>query len=106
MDAIDLAEYLPPDLRDLTNPQTDLPRIARDESPMRQIEAALRDVPTTHRLYQQDARDLHFLKPGSVHLVVTSPPYWTLKTYRRTDGQLGFVADYEEFLTELDKVWQ
>jgi len=46
------------------------------------------------------------LKPGNVHLVVTSPPYWTLKEYRKTDGQLGYVADYEEFLTELDKVWK
>jgi DNA modification methylase len=106
MDAPDLTEYLPADVRTLSNPQTDLPRIARDESVMRQIESALRDVPTAHRLYQHDARDLHFLTPAGVHLVVTSPPYWTLKAYRRSDGQLGYVANYEEFLAELDKVWQ
>jgi DNA modification methylase len=45
-------------------------------------------------------------KPDSVHLVVTSPPYWTLKEYNRIDGQLGYVADYEKFLAELDKVWR
>src|SRR5947209_11132370 len=73
---------------------------------MRQVEAALRDVPTTHTLHRQDARDMQFLRPGSVHLVVTSPPYWTLKTYRESDGQLGFVAGYDEFLAELDKVWR
>lgn len=106
MDATDLTAYLPPDVRALINPQTDLPRIARDESMTRRIEGALRDVPTSHLLSQHDARDLHFLKPGSIHLVVTSPPYWTLKTYRRSAGQLGDVADYEEFLAELDKVWQ
>lgn len=46
------------------------------------------------------------LQPESVHLVLTSPPYWTLKEYRKSDGQLGYVADYEQFLVELDKVWK
>jgi DNA modification methylase len=45
------------------------------------------------------------LRPESVHLVVTSPPYWTLKEYNKTDGQLGYINDYEKFLDELDKVW-
>jgi DNA modification methylase len=40
-----------------------------------------------------------------VHLVVTSPPYWTLKEYPRVKGQLGRVEDYETFLRELDRVW-
>jgi DNA modification methylase len=46
------------------------------------------------------------LAPESVHLVLTSPPYWTLKEYRDTQGQLGHVDDYDKFLDELDKVWQ
>lgn len=33
------------------------------------------------------------------------PPYWTLKKYEDREGQLGDVADYENFLVELDKVW-
>jgi len=37
---------------------------------------------------------------------VTSPPYWTLKDYRDTEGQLGHLADYDEFLSEVDKVWR
>ncbi len=45
------------------------------------------------------------LEPQSVHLVLTSPPYWTLKDYRESEGQLGHVEDYEQFLGELDKVW-
>ena len=60
---------------------------------------------TTHSLSVGDARDLSQLADESVHLVVTSPPYWTLKEYPRTKGQLGAVEDYEGFLTELDKVW-
>jgi len=31
------------------------------------------------------------LEPQSVHLVLTSPPYWTLKEYRDSEGQLGHV---------------
>ncbi|MGZ8874758.1 MAG: DNA-methyltransferase [Halobacteriota archaeon] len=61
---------------------------------------------TEHRLRQGDARDLSFLPDASVHLVVTSPPYWTLKEYPLSDGQLGAVEDYEAFLSELDKVWR
>jgi len=47
-----------------------------------------------------------FLGDESIHLVVTSPPYWTLKRYNQTDGQLGHIADYESFLGELAKVWR
>lgn len=52
-----------------------------------------------------DARELDWIDDGSVHLVVTSPPYWTLKKYNDHPKQLGAVVDYEEFLDELDKVW-
>lgn len=61
---------------------------------------------TTHRLHKGDARDLSWLSDNSVHLVVTSPPYWTLKQYEKRGGQLGDVADYKSFLDELDKVWR
>jgi DNA modification methylase len=46
------------------------------------------------------------LAPESVHLVLTSPPYWTLKEYRDSKGQMGHIEDYEEFLRELDRVWR
>lgn len=61
---------------------------------------------TQHRLRLGDARDLSWIPDESVHLIVTSPPYWTLKKYEERDGQLGDVADYEAFLSELDKVWR
>jgi len=41
----------------------------------------------------------------SIHLVITSPPYWTLKKYNENAGQLGHISDYESFLQELNKVW-
>ncbi|MBW1690462.1 MAG: hypothetical protein JRJ70_06855 [Deltaproteobacteria bacterium] len=61
---------------------------------------------TRHRLIQGDARDLSFLPDESIHLVVTSPPYWTLKRYNEHPNQLVHVKDYEEFLAELEKVWR
>jgi modification methylase len=61
---------------------------------------------TLHRLRLGDARDLSWISDESVHLVVTSPPYWTLKDYEHSAGQLGDIEDYEAFLGELDKVWR
>jgi DNA modification methylase len=60
---------------------------------------------TTHTVSLGDARHLSAIADSSVHLVVTSPPYWTLKEYPRVKGQLGRVEDYETFLRELDRVW-
>jgi modification methylase len=60
---------------------------------------------TEHKLHFGDARDLSWIPDESVHLVVTSPPYWTLKEYEHSEGQLGDIEDYEAFLAELDKVW-
>jgi len=99
-----LAEYLPAELRDLSDPQTDIPRIAKDQRLTDLIQAVVSEIPTTHDLRLGDARAAE-LEPESVHLVVTSPPYWTLKEYRDSDAQLGHVVDYERFLAELDKVW-
>lgn len=60
-----------------------------------------------HRLHVGDAREVLASFPeASVHLVVTSPPYWTLKRYEDTPGQLGHIEDYEAFLDELDRVWR
>jgi site-specific DNA-methyltransferase (adenine-specific) len=61
---------------------------------------------TNHHLHLGDARDLSWIPDKSVHLVVTSPPYWTLKKYEDRDGQLGEIAEYGAFLDELDKVWR
>jgi len=61
---------------------------------------------TTHAFRQGDARDLSWLPDGAVHLVVTSPPYWTLKEYEHSPGQMGDIGDYDSFLVELDHVWR
>lgn len=90
----------------LNDPQTDLPRLARDPEIARVIESTVQSVSTSHQLLLGDARDLSGIPSASVHLVVTSPPYWTLKDYNESEGQLGHLEDYEVFLGELDKVWR
>jgi site-specific DNA-methyltransferase (adenine-specific) len=68
-------------------------------------QSSIDEIATVHRLVQGDARDLSFIPDGSIHLVVTSPPYWTLKRYNEAVGQLGHIQEYEEFLGELQLVW-
>lgn len=98
-------EGLPAELGEITNHQTDLPRIAKDARLVAAIEAKVEQLPTAHNLYRRDSRGISFLPPSSVHLVVTSPPYWTLKDYNVTEGQMGHIDDYDVFVDELDKVW-
>jgi len=102
-----LEHYVPTDIFALAQEgdQKAFPRIAKSRSLSAEVERAARQVPTAHQLILGDARSLDSLQPESVHLVVTSPPYWTLKAYPVKEGQLGAVQDYEEFLNELDKVW-
>ena len=61
---------------------------------------------TTHQLVLGDARNLDGIDDATVHLIVTSPPYWTLKKYPDADAQLGSIDDYESFLSALDRVWR
>lgn len=87
-------------------PQRGIPAIARDLDLSAAVEQAVATIPTTHRLIRSDSRKLDELADESVHLVVTSPPYWTLKEYEPGDGQLGYVSDYEQFNLELATVWE
>lgn len=102
----DLSGFVPKELIDIGDPQTAIPRIAKNPELIQIISGALQQVPTSHSLYLGDARDMSGREAESVHLVLTSPPYWTLKEYRDSDGQLGHIEDYDRFLHELDKVWK
>jgi len=101
-EAVGLAAFVPP----VGNPQTDIPRIAKDSKLVGLIEKAVSRIPTAHILNFGDARRMSELQAASIHLVVTSPPYWTPKEYRDSEGQMGHIEDYEDFLAELDKVWR
>lgn len=59
---------------------------------------------TTHKLILGDSRNLSLIKDRSVHLIITSPPYWQLKDYGN-DGQIGFHDSYESYINNLNAVW-
>ncbi len=101
-----LREFAPPSVTRLRESQNAIPALAKDDVAARDIEAILPTLPTTHAMHRADARDLDALPSEGVHLVLTSPPYWTLKQYNESDGQLGSMSDYDGFLAELDRVWQ
>lgn len=62
---------------------------------------------TKHQLRLGDAREMSWIPNASVHLVVTSPPYWTLKQYAPgNEDQMGHFDNYEHFLSELDRAWR
>jgi DNA modification methylase len=59
---------------------------------------------TTHTLINGDSRQMNLIKDKTLHLIITSPPYWQLKDYG-TDEQIGFHESYENYINDLNKVW-
>ncbi|OGZ83847.1 MAG: DNA methylase N-4 [Candidatus Staskawiczbacteria bacterium RIFOXYD2_FULL_37_9] len=59
---------------------------------------------TNHKIVIGDSRSMMELRDKSVHLIVTSPPYWQLKDYG-TDTQIGFNDSYEDYINNLNLVW-
>lgn len=57
-----------------------------------------------HSIIIGDSRDMGELDDASVHLVITSPPYWQLKDYGG-EAQVGFHNTYEEYINNLNLVW-
>jgi len=100
-----LEDFVPVELRNLDDLQTAIPALAKDPRNLALVREAVQTIPTFHELIRGDAREID-LPDESVHLVVTSPPYWTLKQYRDSDGQLGHVENYEDFLQQLERVWK
>lgn len=59
---------------------------------------------TKHILINGDCRQMSLIQNESVHLIVTSPPYWQLKDYGNKD-QIGFNETYEQYINSLNLVW-
>ena len=70
----DAEAWLPADIGPITDHQTALPQIAKSICLTAQIERRLPHIPTDHHLVNTDARNLDFIPPNSIHLVLTSPP--------------------------------
>jgi site-specific DNA-methyltransferase (adenine-specific) len=63
------------------------------------------NLQTQHTIINGDSRCLKELQDKSVHLVVTSPPYWQLKDYG-SEEQIGFNDSYESYINNLNLVWK
>src|SRR3989338_5873748 len=88
------------------NAQTAIPALAKNATGIKAVATACRQHPTVHKIFRGDARKMTELNDHGVHLALTSPPYWTLKDYRESEGQLGHIEDYEEFLKAIEQVWR
>jgi modification methylase len=59
---------------------------------------------TTHTIALGDSRQMREVPDESVHLAITSPPYWQLKDYG-VENQIGFHDTYEQYINNLNLVW-
>ncbi|MBF0541703.1 MAG: site-specific DNA-methyltransferase [Nitrospirae bacterium] len=59
---------------------------------------------TNHKIIIGDSRNLSEIPDNSIHLIVTSPPYWQLKDYG-DDNQIGYNDTYQDYINNLNLVW-
>lgn len=60
---------------------------------------------TWHKIIIGDSRYMKEIEDESIHLIITSPPYWQLKDYGDS-RQIGFNDTYEEYINNLNLVWK
>jgi len=101
-----LEQFVPKGLSRAKLSQQEIPALAKDRHKLADIEASLSALPTFHHFHLGNSVEVEFPPEESVHLVVTSPPYWTLKKYNNAKGQLGDERDYEEFNRSLTAIWK
>ena len=58
-----------------------------------------------HKIIIGDARNMSLIADESVHLIVTSPPYWQIKDYG-DKRQIGYHDTYEDYINHLNIVWK
>ena len=63
------------------------------------------NMSTKHKIIIGDSRKMEEIKDESVHLIITSPPYWQLKDYGTTK-QIGFNDSYEDYINNLNLAWK
>ena len=71
---------------------------------MNRQEQAQTTMHTRHKIIIGDSRAMVEVPNESVHLVVTSPPYWQLKDYN-DESQIGYNDTYEDYINNLSLVW-
>lgn len=70
-----------------------------------------------NKVFYKDARKMSEIPDNSVHLIVTSPPYFNIKDYskdgyqinkitKNKEGQIGDIKNYKQYIKEMLKVWK
>jgi DNA modification methylase len=94
------------DLGEIQNLQANL-LIKKKPSQKFEKENILKIKNTTQNIYIADSKNMTELKDGSIHLMVTSPPYFNAKMYSQEaiEHDLGNIHDLDEWFNEIGKVW-
>ncbi len=63
---------------------------------------------TTQKIYVRNAQDMVEVADNSVHLMITSPPYYNTKMYsdQPLENDLGNIHDLDRWFDEISRVWQ
>ncbi|MBR1941257.1 MAG: site-specific DNA-methyltransferase [Bacteroidaceae bacterium] len=70
------------------------------------MDKVIKNVIADAVIYNHDSSDMSMIPDQSVNLIITSPPYWTLKDYD-VEGQIGKgSSSYDYYIGELNKVWK
>jgi len=70
-----------------------------------------------NHVFYKDSRNMAEVPSNSIHLIVTSPPYFNIKDYskdgyqinkisKKKRGQIGDIKNYKKYINELLKVWK
>lgn len=111
-DTSNLRDHIPKSCRELLEKssielRSAIPELARDKERMGEIKRAVESIQSHHEVYQDNSRELNMIEDESVHLAVTSPPYFNIKDYgNASEGQLGDIDDYQKFNQLLSDVWK
>jgi len=63
---------------------------------------------TTQKIFVQNSMKMDNLPDNSIHLMVTSPPYFDTKMYSKEpiEGELGNIHNIDEWFEKISAVWK
>ena len=95
-------------LQDLQNYEKGQHKIKKTSQRRTSKESTLQINDTSHKFYIKNSMSMDELKDNSIHLMVTSPPYFNAKMYTKkpVKGDLGNIHDIDEWFKEIGRVWK
>jgi DNA modification methylase len=96
------------DLQDLIEHEKSLPKLNKETKKEVPAENILKINDTTQKIYTANAMNMKELEDDSVHLMVTSPPYFNAKMYTKDpiENNLGDIHGLDEWFEAIGMVWK